>query len=455
MNEHLLKPLGDWIRQPPLPHLTLRLRFTAVGVTDAAATLTLFGLLLPGEFRVRAAWTGGLENSALAEHAPTADEALLLEHLQHYLEVDRHIAGERMPGARWSRIPCRYTLESEAAAAGVLEKLRRLTGNKGGSLAGSTVSVTASVAELAQAITETRRPRQLVVPLTRRQERCAHQLVWLLFGDQQRRSLSDFHRRLSVMILATSIGWLGAHYLAGLVHWLFLALAVGSALGTLWILAYHAVILRMYKTQMSRGLRETAHRPAGIVEVSFEDAGLANDPAVRKHSIDLVDAGGVLHAEIRLESVKTLTGANRIYLFPDDATVFSLCAMTGLPKQSIFPARVTFHLETRFTDGLRLVSANLGMGYRKPLPSSRHIPRYWPEARTAPTILRQHRAVIQRLIREGRQLAPLDPADILPRMDREHGSDRVERDQVGWYSWSDAGHEVFDRVRPEYREARC
>jgi len=30
VNEHLLKPLDDWIRQPPLPHLTLRLRFTAV-----------------------------------------------------------------------------------------------------------------------------------------------------------------------------------------------------------------------------------------------------------------------------------------------------------------------------------------------------------------------------------------------------------------------------------------
>lgn len=452
LTETLLGPLEAWIAHPHLPHLTLRLTAESHGDRDAtSATLTLFGGLLDGKFRVQSVWSGGFESNALFEHAPAPDESSLLENLQHYVAVDRHIADDRMPGARWSRIPCRYPLTSLAEATAVLANLRRLTGGNGGMVDGQTVSATATVAEMAQAVTEVRRPRSLVVPLSNGQEKSAYRILWLLFGDQRQRSLRDWGHRFGVAVVATGIGGMGWHGLSGFVAWVCLLLFVLGIVLLLWIPGYHAVLLRMYKTKMAQGLRETAYRPIGIFETSFVELGLNNDPAVQKHSSDVSALGGLLHTEIRLDGVKTMAAAARIYVFAEDHAVFSVMAMTGLPNQSIFPARVFFHLETRFTDGLRLVSTNQGSGFRKPV-TPLYLPRFWPEAKNAREFLQAHRRVCQRLVREGRVVASLIPADILPRMEREHGQDREERDRRGWYTWSDAFHEVFNIIRPEYRE---
>ncbi|MCC2672109.1 MAG: hypothetical protein K0Q72_4581, partial [Armatimonadetes bacterium] len=139
------------------------------------------------------------------------------------------------------------------------------------------------------------------------------------------------------------------------------------------------------------------------------------------------------------------------YLLPDGQSFLCLALMRATQSLEVFPGKPSFLVTTYLSDGTRVVSSNYRGGYRKPLPMAL-VGRSFPDAEHPEALIKCHQALVERLCRDGRTPAPLDPALIVDRMIEEHEATRPLMEQVGYYTWEDAFRESFDLPRPEYRE---
>lgn len=450
LNQSGLVPLLACIASPLFADLSLRIRLQARSDGGSFAKITVFGVIRDGTLVVKAIWQGGVEMDTLAEHNPLPKDAEVLKILQSHVALDRALAADLVQGARWQSSLRNYNFGSQEEATRVLLNVRTLTGSSGGSVSGSTLLIHATVTETAVAISHARNPQEIIEPTTAAAEKVGDSLVWLLFGDQKKRTLGDWGKRIGLATGVAAAGW--TLYALQPEGRFFLYVGIIASLLTVWIVGYHLVLMQMYRSAMRRNLRDLFSRPLELEYVSFAKLGLDDDPAVLRFSKEVEKSGGVAYAETGSPSIKTFGGGTKIFTFRDEGLVFSLLSMNGIPGKSLFPAKVNFHLETRFSDGLKLYSSNHGMGFRKPLPDSDSMPRYWPQASTVSQILQNHRRVVKRLVSEGRQVAPLDPDDIIPRLKREHRNYWDKQEKYGWYTWADAFHEVFSIIRKDYLE---
>jgi hypothetical protein len=123
-------------------------------------------------------------------------------------------------------------------------------------------------------------------------------------------------------------------------------------------------------------------------------------------------------------------------------------------KNREFPARAWFMSATYFTDGTRLLLTNEHGGYgrtRDPLA----IQRFVPEARDLAELLERRAPIVERLLREGKELAPLMTVDeLLGRMEADHVRIGEAARQTGYFTWGAAIRQSFQLIRREYRVRR-
>ncbi len=371
------------------------------GRGSGAGALVLYGAVQHGRYRLKALWRAGAGDFAeeLYAHAPWPHEAQLLAALH-----DFRATGSRAVPA-WAPAALFPDGSGRAVGSAVAWFLRPAADGVGAFL--GRVGLAASVAGL-----------------------CAYALA--------RRSAPGFSFLFGAGLI---IGLLALVYTVGIRVWM-------------------VVLCR----QMMRANQQKMQTQAmSFPELNLaEQPGALEDPSLLKLSRDLAALGGVHFKDITVEPAVFGTACIRLFLFPDEATLFSLMLLRGgssgdgdgpgSMNNHIFPARANFLLRTGLDNGERLVSINGGGGHRKPLPGASVISRVFPGMSDPERMLQKHRNVLQRLEREGRRRVPLEPERLVAQLlqDQEEEIAPAKRHNR-YFGWADAFRMVFHIVLPQYR----
>jgi hypothetical protein len=441
--------------------LTLMLRLTAGswligegGEPSEWQTLVLFGLVREGRFQLKTLWPAETATEGIYEHTDWPAETEFLAALGSYREVERCLQQE-LPLEEWSTYSHKMFMCSDSIEAVLVgNALGKLTGQADEVVpTGPAVSAPATVVQFAQAVSFVRRSPYFREMLSRSSRALAQKVVagWLRLSGQ--RSLPAFLFLLACFIVPALLCFAIFGELASQRRgWFFLLLGaalIGGAAREAW---KKGRTVRLYRLHLKAGLKDLYSGPVPQVPVSLEDHRVAEDPSVRKSSRDVEALGARHHVDFTCEITGRHLGFHRLYLLPEERTYLTMFIIVESHELRMFPARTGYHLLTYFADGSRLVCANSGVGFRKLSREVRATVRFFPDATDPAALLARHRAVLQRLLRQGSQLAPFEPAEILQRQKREHEEACQFAAKGGYYTWSDALHEVFGIVRREYKE---
>jgi hypothetical protein len=105
---------------------------------------------------------------------------------------------------------------------------------------------------------------------------------------------------------------------------------------------------------------------------------------------------------------------------------------------------------TYFADGTRVLLTNERGGYSR-TRDRQAIQRFFSEASLS-ELIELRRPIVQRLIAEGKELAPLMTADVLiARMEADHLRIGDFARKAGYFTWGAAVLQSFQLTRREYR----
>jgi hypothetical protein len=235
-----------------------------------------------------------------------------------------------------------------------------------------------------------------------------------------------------------------------------LASAVGFATVSLGGLAYvvwkQARKVVDYHTHMRAGLKRLYSHSVRFIPVDLAAVGAWPDPHAAKYSSEIEALGGRHYFDLTHDPPPTGTSYIRSFVVAQEHTYVSLLLLYGTRNGFVmFPAKATVMATTYFDGGERLVSSNSGLGFRKKL-NPRVIMRHFEGTEDPAALLARHRQEGQRLLGEGRRLAPLmGPEELLRRMESDHEESREILQRYGYWSWGDAVRQTFGLVRSEYR----
>ena len=177
--------------------------------------------------------------------------------------------------------------------------------------------------------------------------------------------------------------------------------------------------------------------------------GALLDPALLKYSTDLLALGATHFKDVSVEPPINGASYNRIFLLPDEDTLFIVGLIHRVNDQTVFPATPIFAVQTGFRNGLRLLSANSGTGWRKPVLDS-VTTRLMVGVTDPAVMLERHRAQVLKIENGGNRRAPLNPAAIIDDMVTDNREMGVALAKYGYFHWSDAFRMVFKMPRREY-----
>jgi hypothetical protein len=203
---------------------------------------------------------------------------------------------------------------------------------------------------------------------------------------------------------------------------------------------------------MRAALKRVYSRIVRFIPVDLAAVGAWPDPHAAKYSSEIEALGGRHYFDLTHDPPPTGTSYIRAFAVPQEHTYVSLLLLYGTPNGFVmFPAKATLLVTTYFDGDERLASSNSATGFRKKL-DPRVTMRHFEGAEDPATLLARHRREVQRLLGEGRRLAPLmGPEELLRRLERDHEEARHLVQRYGYWRWGDALRQAFGLVRAEYR----
>lgn len=213
-----------------------------------------------------------------------------------------------------------------------------------------------------------------------------------------------------------------------------------------------AFMIFMAYTLMKKTMRQIYSTRIAHPEVDLtRTMGALEDPAARKLTAEVEAAGGRHFKDIGCDPpLKTGQAYNRIFLFPEDDTFFTLLLMHRAGEMSVYPARPNFLLGTRFTDGSRLSTSSSGTGWSKKL--MKHvISRQFIGVTDPAEMIRKHREMLRTAEADGHIRKPLVPSEVIAGLENDHDELCEAKAKYGYFRLSDAFHMAFEVTRKEYR----
>lgn len=193
--------------------------------------------------------------------------------------------------------------------------------------------------------------------------------------------------------------------------------------------------------------------PYGPIDLDALWPGLGDDPAVRKHSEDLEDAGARHVADVALPGDPTPRYPNRVFALDRERTLVMLGIVASAATRTYFPASMTVTCWTWFADGhVLLTSTASGQGFRKADPRWNATLRVFADCDDVPGALARHLAIAGRLSADHGGAAPLRPENLLEDVERDRAAHAAFQARRGYFTFSDAFRQTFGLVRPEYIE---
>jgi hypothetical protein len=228
-------------------------------------------------------------------------------------------------------------------------------------------------------------------------------------------------------------------------------LACAGLAGVGFNVVWKARMMARYHSRMKTALRKLYSRTVDYPEVDLVEFGVADNPAVVKYSRELEAIGGRHLIDVRIDPATSSRSCLRLFQFPSDHTYVFLNIMLATQTLHFYPANSFLLVKTFFADGSCLTSSNAkGTGYRK-LRRANMTYRHFVEAKNPGDLLTRHRQVLNRLLGEGRRLAPLFTAqELIQRQIQEHDETCVLAKQQGYYTWGAAFRQSFGLVRREF-----
>lgn len=277
-------------------------------------------------------------------------------------------------------------------------------------------------------------------------------LAWFL-SPQYKNRLTGFLLRAAIagVLLAVSVwGAIVSLHSAPSLSILPILGVIISGLGLVYTLGMKTVMIFTALNRMRANLESSYSQAIRYPEVNLADAPAAlQDPAVRKVSAELAALGGQHYKDIIVQPPLAGESWIRLYVFPEEATVFAAMFMHKTSKYSVFPSKPTFLLRTYLSDGYRLVSTSAGTGYRKPLPLP-VIARTFPDVNDPAEMLQKHRAALVQAELTGRTRVPIEPERIIEQMIAEHEESGEALAKYGYFHLDDAVRMVFHLPRSHY-----
>jgi hypothetical protein len=177
-------------------------------------------------------------------------------------------------------------------------------------------------------------------------------------------------------------------------------------LGVLWFFPFQGFVGREARTLFpTYSIRRKAEMAANRRKQRFaaltpeQSAPRLDDPAVRKFTRDVLDAGFDFVGDVASVPLDRAEVIYRIFHAPDRVTSMALICYThnlsGGEGYAMWPAMVTFECQTFFSDGGRIDSVNHGShpSYaREHAPSTRLLA--FPDATDPVSLYRAHRAAV-------------------------------------------------------------
>lgn len=295
-------------------------------------------------------------------------------------------------------------------------------------------------------------PKKLFVSPARSALRNA--LRWLLVDVGEQRTLGAFLGRLAILesICVASLAAIAFVQQAPV-----LVLAAAPAILSLkWFVQTLIRKVRNVATRrhlMQKRMRDLYSRPLNYQMANLQDFGPSPDVNAAKYTREAEKAGFVHWRDIRTGNTGGAGSILRIFALPSERMYLYLALMNSTGTQQYFPVKAWFMSATYFTDGTRLLLTCEHGGYNKSR-DPQAVQRFAPEIEDPVELLELRRPIVQRLMAEGRELAPLMSVDeLLARLESDHTRFGEISRRYGYFTWGAAIRQSFHLTRPEFRAA--
>src|SRR5262245_51206693 len=297
------------------------------------------------------------------------------------------------------------------------------------------------------------RERLFITPARQRLRRAAR---WLQVDVGEQRTLGAFLVRVATFGIITA-----ASLTAVCVIRTVPVIVVAAPLGLISLRLFVRTLVRKAMNfvhlhhNMQARLREVYSQPLRYVPVNLAEAGPWPEVSTAKFTRDAEHLGFVhwrdVHRDASHDKVAGGVSFHRAFALPSERTYLFLALMHSTRLHRQFPVKAWFVSTTYFTDGSRLFITNEHGGYsrpRDPLVVARHI----PEAEDIASLMEMRRPIGQRLIAEGKELAPLMTADeLIARLEADHLRIAEFARRAGYFTWGAAVLQSFQIIRRAYR----
>jgi hypothetical protein len=213
-------------------------------------------------------------------------------------------------------------------------------------------------------------------------------------------------------------------------------------------------VVHLHQNMKAR-LREVYSQPLRYLPVNLAEAGPWPEVSAAKFTREAEHLGFVhwrdIHRDASRDKVAGGVSFHRVFALPSERTYLFLSLMHSTKSLRQFPVKSWFMSMTYFADGTRLLLTNEHGGYSRTRDRTA-IQRFFPEADDVAELIELRRPVVQRLIAEGRELAPLMTADeLIARMEADHLRIGEFARRAGYFTWGAAVLQSFQLTRREFR----
>jgi hypothetical protein len=206
---------------------------------------------------------------------------------------------------------------------------------------------------------------------------------------------------------------------------------------------------------MKTRLREVYSQPLHYVPVNLAEAGPWPEVSAAKYTREAEHLGFVhwrdIHRDASRDKVAGGSSFYRLFALPSQRTYLFLSLMHSTRLHRQFPVKAWFMSFTYFGDGTRLLLTNEHGGYSR-TRDRLAIQRFFPEAGDVAELIELRRPIVQRLIAEGKELAPIMTAgELIARLEADHLRIAEFARRAGYFTWGAAVLQSFQLTRREFR----
>jgi hypothetical protein len=297
------------------------------------------------------------------------------------------------------------------------------------------------------------RERLFIAPARQRFRRAAR---WLQVDVGEQRTLVAFLVRVATFGIIAAAG-LTAVCTIRTVPVILLAAPLGLLSLRLFLrtLIKKVMIVVHLHHNMKTRLREVYSQPLHYVTVNLAEAGPWPEVSAAKFTREAEELGFEhwrdIHRDASRDKVAGGSSFYRLFAHPSQRMYVALSLMHSTRLHRQFPVKAWFMSFTYFADGTRLLLTNEHGGYSR-TRDRQAIQRFFPEAGNVGELIELRHPIVQRLIAEGKELAPLMSVDeLIARMEADHLRIAEFARRAGYFTWGAAFRQSFQLTRGEFR----